>query len=103
MEANKVECTISLALTTLFLYGNFIWPEPTIPSGLSTSVIASKAIGTGNLFFSGIVMDLSSKNEISKTNLNKLTKTQIIIPKTMEEEAERLGAILILSIIFFRE
>ena len=101
LEANKVECTISLALTTLFLYGNFVLPEPTIPSGLSTLVISSKSIGTGNLFFSGIVMDLSSKNEISKSNLNKLTKTQIIIPRTIEEAAERIGAILILSIVFF--
>ena len=103
LEKENIECCVSIALTTLFGYGNFIWASPIIPSGLSSMVIASKEVLANNALYSGIILELSTKHEISKASLSKLTKTQILLPSSIDETLERLKAVQVLARIFFGE
>ena len=101
LEEEGIECTVSTALTTLFTYGNLIWTSTVTPSGLSSMVISSKDLFANETLLEGMVLDLSTKHEISKTALTKLTKTQILLPKDIDSMMERLSAIFTLSRLFF--
>jgi hypothetical protein len=101
LESYNVQCTISPALSNLLGYGHLLWTSYFSSSGLSTLVISPKEVFDNDPFYDGIVLDLSTKFEMSKASLNKLTKTQISIPSTIEEMMERVRALFVLSEIFF--
>ena len=103
LEEQGIECCISSALTNLFTYGNLLWSSPITPSGLSTMVISSKDIFANETLLEGMVLDLSTKHEISKQALNKLTKTQILIPNDVDGMLERVYAVFTLPKLFFGE
>ena len=101
LEKDGIECTISTALTTLFSYGNFLWTSTVTPSGLSSMVISSKDLFANESLLEGMVLDLSTKHEISKTALTKLTKTHILLPTDIDSMLERFSAVFTLAKLFF--
>jgi len=44
-------------------------------------VISSKEIFDNEALYDGMVLDLSTKHEITKSALNKLTRTKVLFPK----------------------
>ena len=103
LENQSIECTIQTAVANLLLQGCFLWSNPLTPSGLAGSVIASKDIMFNNSIHAGILLDFSTKHEISKASLSKLTKTQVMYPSTIELAIERIEAVVALSELFFTD
>ena len=66
-------------------------------------VILSKDLFANDTLYNEIVLDLSTKHEISKPSLKKLTKTQVLFPTTIEDAIARISAIYVLSSLFFSE
>ena len=74
LETKSIECTIQTAVANLLLQGCFLWSNPLTPPGLAGSVIASKDVIFNISIHEGILLDFSTKHEISKSSLSKLTK-----------------------------
>ena len=103
LEAKGIECTVPTAVANLWLHGCFLWTNPLTPSGIASSVIASKDIIFNDSIHEGILLDFSTKHEISKNSLSKLTKTQVIYPNSIEPMIERIEAILVFTNLFFED
>ena len=73
------------------------------PSGLAASVIVSKDVIFNESLHEGILLDFSTKHEINKASLTKLTKTQVIYPSLIELTLERIEALLAFAELFFTE
>jgi hypothetical protein len=93
LEALKIDCSISSALTTSLMHGSFLWSSSLTPSGLASLVITSSDIIGTDTLQEGIVLDYSTKHEMSNNSLNKLTKTQILVPTNVDTSIERFKAI----------
>jgi len=101
LEARDIDCTISPALTTILMHGSFTWSNAVTPSGLASSVISSKDIMNNDTLYEGIVLDYTTKHEISGESLSKLTKTKILFPTDIEAMIQRLDALTSLAELFF--
>ena len=103
LEAKGIECAIPTSVANLWLQGCFLWLNPLTPSGFATSVISSKDIIFNDSLHEGIMLDFSTKHEITKASLTKLTKTQVMYPNSIELMVERVEAISVLANLFFTE
>ena len=101
LESKDIECTVSTALATILMHGSFLWVNSVNPSGLSASVISSKDVINNDTLYDGIVLDYTTKHEISDDSLNKLTKTKIMYPTEIESTIHRIDALAALSELFF--
>jgi hypothetical protein len=101
LEAAKLDCTVSPAMTTALSHGSFLWSTPLTPSGFAASVIISEGTLRTDTLYEGMVLDYSTKHDMSSTSLEKLTKTQVMFPSNIESAIERIQAIQILSNYFF--
>ena len=101
LEALQIDCTVSPGLTTALLNGSFLWSNSLTPSGLSSSVIVSSDIIRFDTLHEGIVLDYSTKHEMTSHSLEKLTKTQVLFPTSIEASIERFRAIHALIELFF--
>ena len=100
LEAEQIECSVSPALTTSLMHGSFLWSNSLSPSGLASSVISSSDIMKNDTLHDGIILDYSTKHEISSSSLEKLTKTKILFPVDIESSIERLRALETLVRLF---
>ena len=103
LEEREIECAIPTAVANLWLQGCLLWLNPLTPSGLATSVIACKNIIFNDTIHEGILLDFSTKHEITKNSLTKLTKTQVMYPNSTELMLERIDAIAAFAELFFTE
>jgi hypothetical protein len=103
METEKIDCTIPTSMATALLHGSFLWTNSITPSGLACSIILSDDTFKQNILHEGIVLDYSTKFEMSAVSLEKLTKSQILFPPDIEGMIERLRALLALTKFFFSE
>lgn len=101
LEAKGIECAIPTSVTNLWLQGYFLWLNPLTPSGFATSVILSKYVIFNDSLHKGIMLDFSTKHEITKASLTKLTKTQVIYPTSIKLMVKRVEAIT--ANLFFTE
>ena len=101
LEALKIECSVSTALTNSLMHGSFLWANSLTPSGLASSVITSSDIIRQDTLQEGIVLDYSTKYEMSSQSLQKLTKTQVLFPTSVEASIERIRALHALVELFF--
>ena len=101
LESAKLDCTISPAMATVLSHGGFLWSNPLTPSGFAASTIISEGIMRTDTLYEGMVLDYSTKHDMSATSLAKLTKTQVLFPSNIEATVERLQAIQVLSTYFF--
>jgi hypothetical protein len=102
-EAEGVECSISAAVTTTLLYGSFLWKNSLSPSGLAASVISSEGIFRSDTLHEGMILDYATRFDMSEASLSKLTKTQVVFPKDVEELIHRLKALHLLAAFFFKK
>jgi len=103
LEAKGIECAIPTAVANLWLQGCLLWLNPLTPSGFASSVISSKDIIFHDSLHEGIMLDFSTKHEITKSSLTKLTKTQVLYPGSIELMVERVEAITAFANLFFTE
>ena len=101
LESLKIECSVSSALTTSLMHGSLLWASSLTPSGLASSVISSLDIIRNDILQEGIILDYSTKHEMSSKSLEKLTKTQILFPSDIDSSIERLRALQALVELFF--
>jgi hypothetical protein len=101
LEAAKLDCTVSPAMATALSHGGFLWASPLTPSGFAASVIISEGTLRTDTLYEGMVLDYSTKHDMSSASLEKLTKTQVMFPSNIESAVERIQAINILSTYFF--
>ena len=101
LESERIECQISPAMTTSLMHGSFLWSSSLSPSGLASSVISSSDLLTSDTLHEGIVLDYSTRHEISSASLQKLTKSQVLFPIDVESTIDRLRALEVLVRLFF--
>ena len=103
LETKQIDCSISSAMTQALMCGCFLWRDAITPSGFASSAIMSEDSIRTDTLHQGMVLDLSTKFEMSKDSLEKLTKTNIAYPTTIEGLIKRLKALKELSIFFLTE
>ena len=103
LETSGIDCSVSTAMTQALMCGCFLWRNALTPSGLAASVIVSQDNLRNDTLHEGMVLELSTKFEMSTASLDKLTKTTIRYPATIEGLIERLRALKTLSCFFFNE
>ena len=103
LEAEGIECSVSSAMATTLLYGSFLWRNPIAPAGLASSVLTSEGIIRSDTLQDGMVLDFATKFEMSAISLSKLTKTQVLFPKDVEELTHRMRGIQRLAAFFFKK
>jgi hypothetical protein len=101
MEAAKLDCTISPAMATTLSHGGFLWASPLTPSGFAASTIISEGIMRTDTLYEGMVLDYSTKHDMSASSLAKLTKTKVMFPTSIETTVERIQALKTLATYFF--
>ena len=101
MEAAKLDCTIPPAMATALTHGGFLWTNPLTPSGFAASTIISEGVLRTDTLYEGMVLDYSTKHDMSATSLAKLTRTQVMFPSSIETAIERIQALQTLSNYFF--
>ena len=79
-----------------------LWKNPLSPSGLAASVISSESIFRTDTLNEGMVLDYSTKFDISAESLSKPTKTQVVFTVDVEELIHRLQGIHVLTIFFLK-
>jgi hypothetical protein len=103
LESEKIECSVSSAMTTALLHGSFLWINALTPAGLSCSTITSEDLLRTDTLHEGMVLDYSTKFEMSNASLEKLTKSHVLYPMDIEGTIERLRALAALVRFFFSE
>ena len=94
LESRNAKYIIQTDVAKLWLNGCFLWLNPLTPFGLAAFIISAKDIIFNNSIHEGILLNFSTKYEISKSSLSKLTKTQIMYPSSIELARERLEALV---------
>ena len=103
LEGDNIDCSISMSMTTALMCGSFLWINPMTPSGLASSVIISEDLMRTDTLHEGMVLDLTTKFEMSQSSIDKLTKSHIKFPDNTEGTIERLRALQALCCFFFEE
>ena len=103
LETEGIDCSVSTAMTQSLMCGCFLWRNALTPSGFAASVIVSQDNIRNDTLHEGMVLDLSTKFEMSAASLDKLTKTNVRYPSTIEGLIERLRALKTLSCFFFND
>ena len=101
LEGEQIECSISNAMTTSLWNGILLWMNSVTPSGLACSVITTEDFMSSDTLYQGLVLDYSTKFEISESALSKLTKTQVKFPTDVEATIERFRALKVLCKMMF--
>lgn len=102
-ETENVEVSVSPAVATTLLYGGFLWKNAFSPSGFAASVLSSESIFRTDTIHEGMVLDYSTKFDMSNASLDKLTKTQVLYPSEVEDLIQRLKGISTLADFFFKK
>ena len=102
LEADDIECSVSSAVATTLMYGSFLWRNQLSPAGLASSVLSSEGIMRTDTLHDGMVLDFSTKFDMSASSLSKLTKTQVLFPKDVEEMTHRFRGLQTLAAFFFK-
>ena len=103
LETEGIECSVSSAMATTLLYGSFLWRNALSPAGLAASVLTSEGIIRNDTLQEGMVLDFATKFDMSEISLSKLTKTQVLFPKDVEELTHRIRGIQTLASFFFKK
>ncbi len=104
MEDARLQVSVSPAVATLLFNGSFLWTNTMTPSGFSGAVLSSENdVLRSDTFEEALVLNLSTKFEMSAASLTKLTKTQVVLPRSVDDTIERFKALKILAVLFFSD
>ena len=102
-ETEGLDVSVSSAVATSFLYGSFLWRNALSPSGFAASVLTSEGVFRTDTLHEGMVLDYSTKFDMSQSSLNKLTKSHVVFPTDVEDTIQRLKGLKLLSNFFFKK
>ena len=102
-ETENIECSVSAAVATTLLYGSFLWKDTLSPSGFAASVLSSEGVLRLDTLHEGMILDYSTRFDISSSSLSKLTKTQVLFPSDIDELVHRVRAFQVLAAFFFKK
>ena len=102
-DSKKIEVSASLAFTSALMHSSILWKDDLTPSGLASSVLSSQGVLRSNDLDKGIVLDYSTKFEMSSVLLEKLTKLQVIFPVDIHLMIKQLKGLNVLLVLFFGE
>jgi hypothetical protein len=104
LEEAMLQVSVLPAVATLLFNGSFLWTNYLTQSGFSAAVLSSEnAVLRSDTFEDALVLILSTKFEMSAASLSKLTKTQVVLPKSVDDTIKRLKALKILANHFFSD
>ena len=75
--------------------------KPRYFSGFASSVIMSEEIIQLDTLYKGLVLDYSTRQDMSATLLEKLAKTQVLYPNSIKSMVDQIRALQILASFFF--
>ena len=102
-EAERIDCSVSTAMTSALALGSFLWKDNVSPSGFASAVISSESFIRSDTLYEGMILDYATKFDMSETSLTKLTKTQVLFPKDIEELVHRMRGFHVLACFFFKK
>jgi hypothetical protein len=102
-ETEGLDISVSSAVVTSLLYGSFLWRNAMSPSGFAASVLTTEGVFRSDTLHEGMVLDFSTKFDMSQSSLNKLTKSHVVFPTDVEDTIQRLKGIKLLSNFFFKK
>ena len=103
LEAARLQVSVSPALATCLQNGCFLWTNVFTPSGLAGSVMTTENVIRADSLHNALVLEYSTKFEMSNSSLAKLTKTSVVFPTSVHESIDRFNALRIISAFFFGE
>ena len=103
LEQRNIRVSVPAAVATLLLHGSFLWTNHCLPSGLAMSLLVFETIDRYDILQEALVIDLSTRFEITATTVDKLTKTHICRPRSTKEFLEKLKALNVITILFWSE
>ena len=70
LETAQIDCSVSTAMIIALIHGSFLWSNPLSPSVLASSVLMSEDLMRSYTLHKGMVLDISTKFEISSASLD---------------------------------
>ena len=101
LESEKVRCSVSPAMANHLFVASFRWSNMIRPSGLASSVLTTESYQRTDVLNEAMVLDVSTRFEISDEYISKLTETTIMFPESCEDMIERFKGIKVLANFFF--
>ena len=101
LESEKVRCSISLAMANHLYAASFRWVNMIRPSGFASSILTTESYLRTDVLNEAMVLDVSTRFDISEEYVTKLTETTIIFPDNCEDMIERFKTMKVLANYFF--
>ena len=89
LETKTIRVSVSPTLTNYLWNGIFLWTNHVTPSGLASLVLTSESYLKNDILQEALVLDNSTKFNISDENISKLTETTIVFPVSVDDFLER--------------
>ena len=101
LDGKGIRVSIPHSVVNALYCGDFKWSNLATPSGFAASVLETESYLRNDVLREAMVLEASTKFEISDEYVEKLTKTSVQFPTTAEDVIERLKAMRELSAFFF--
>ena len=101
LDGKGIRVSIPHSVVNALFCGAFKWSNLATPSGFAASVLETESYLRNDVLREAMVLDASTKFEISKEYVEKLTKTSVQFPTTAEDLIERFKAMRELASFFF--
>jgi hypothetical protein len=101
LDGKGIRVSIPHSVVNALYCGAFKWTNLATPSGFAASVLETESYLRNDVLREAMVLEASTKFEISDKYVEKLTKTSIQFPSTAEDLIERFKAMRELASFFF--
>ena len=101
LDARGIRVSIPHSVVNALFCGAFKWSNLATPSGFAASVLETESYLRNDVLREAMILEASTKFEISTEYIEKLTKTSVQYPTTAEDLIERFKAMRELASFFF--
>ena len=101
LESEKVRFWVSSAISNHLCISSFRWVNMFCSSGFSSSILITKSYLRIDVLNEAMVLDVSTRFDMSDEYVTKLTETTIIFRVSCEDMIERFITIKVLANYFF--
>ena len=101
LDGKGIRVSIPHSVVNALYCGAFKWSNLATPSGFAASVLETESYLRNDVLREAMVLEASTKFEISDEYVEKLTKTAIQFPTVAEDLIERFKAMRELALFFF--
>ena len=97
MENHSCRAQVPVAMATQLYHGALRWESTNKPSGLSACCLEYLEIDRRDILMTGLVIDLSTKFEMTQKTIDKLTKSHVLLPTSTDDLIERVKGLGLIS------